>query len=505
MLTGENSILSRATQASATNQIGTAQDAVSLYVADKVAEFYEEAYVKGETGTLTGGLNAYLKTAVKKAEVEKEIGNDKITLKINSDNFTAQNGGVVFKLYIEDNTADYKSEGTVVNGKVSWKLSKGEKDEYKTEREAADEEQDDPVVPSGTTSKLTDADRTAISAHNTADQTNNGGNDQIAELTATEIAALPNGEDLTGNARIKAVLTGGVPLTTEMTYVEGTKDTGVVVSINGNEFVWVPVPDVISTDTSSISTSGVDLNANEATSRPMAKPNGTNNYEGLLYTFSGTTSTYKPEYTVSDTSTYREPAYLANYSESSSNPGDIMTEYKNMVESVDKYKGFYVARYELGLEGTTPVSKPASNTVKTANASNTNTSSWYGLYNKCNSMYRDNSATSTQNVTSQMIWGSQYDAMMNWMAKTGKTVGTKDDNKYNKAQTTGSKEDDKINNVYDLYGCHFEWTQEANDTDFRVIRGGHSYNSVSPSDRDYDYPGYAYATGSSRSSLYIKL
>ena len=120
-------------------------------------------------------------------------------------------------------------------------------------------------------------------------------------------------------------------------------------------------------------------------------------------------------------------------------------------------------------------------------------------------MYRDNSATSTQNVTSQMIWGSQYDAMMNWMAKTGKTVGTKDDNKYNKAQTTGSKEDDKINNVYDLYGCHYEWTQEAVITNHRVDRGGSYDYSDSPSSRGYGIPDDTSDGHSSRSSLYIKL
>ena len=72
-------------------------------------------------------------------------------------------------------------------------------------------------------SKLTDDEKTAL-------QTNG-----IAEITGDDIL----NEHLKDNSRIKAVITGEVPLTTEMSYVTGTKDTGVVVSIDGNEFVWV--------------------------------------------------------------------------------------------------------------------------------------------------------------------------------------------------------------------------------------------------------------------------
>ena len=168
-----------------------------------------------------------------------------------------------------------------------------------------------------------------------------------------------------------------------------------------------------------------------------------------------------------------------------------------MIASISKYGGFYVGRYELGLEGTNPVSKPASASVTTANATNSNTNSWYGLYSKCKSY-------SVDNLTSTMMWGSQYDAMMNWMAKTEKTVGTGDSSKYNTEQITGSKSEDVVNNIFDLYGCHYEWTLEANDTNVRVLRGG-TYNFVlSPSDRNYTYPYSTSAYVGSRLSLYIK-
>ena len=95
---------------------------------------------------------------------------------------------------------------------------------------------------------------------------------------------------------------------------------------------------------------------------------------------------------------------------------------------------------------------------------------------------------------------------MNWMAKTGKEVGTADSTgaKRNTDTVTGKSTKDIINNVYDLYGCHYEWTLEALNTISRAYRGGNYGSSRSPANRgNYD----PYGTSSSRSSratLYIK-
>ena len=308
-------------------------------------------------------------------------------------------------------------------------------------------------------------------------------------------------------------------------YAGGTVDTGIVISdapadegkgtdkavLTGNQFVWVPVPVVISTDTSTISTSGIDLAANPDTVTPMAtlQSNGTD-YEGLLYRFSGTASTYQPTYNVTTTN-YREPAVISSFDGGSydtagivlSGENGLQAQYNSMVASVAKYGGFYVGRYELGLEGTTPVSKPASGTVTTADASQDATKSWYGLYSKCKEMYPESGSS---NITSTMIWGSQYDAMMNWMAKTGKTIGTADSSKYNKSIITGLKAnqyEDIVNNVYDLYGCHLEWTMEAYDSFGRNTRGGAYMSNNSPSGWHSAGPNLTYDYDSSRISLYI--
>ena len=326
----------------------------------------------------------------------------------------------------------------------------------------------------------------------------------IAEITGNAIT----NDNLKNNDKIKAVLTGEVPLTTEMTYVTGTKDTGVVVSIDNSEFVWVPVPVAIAS--SAPSTTEVNLAANPTTVTPMAilQSGSDTNYQGVLYNFNGTTSTASSIVSVTGESGYREPAYLTNssYADASSyntvgiRQDSLQGEYNSVVASIAKYGGFYVGRYELGLEGEekNPVSKPASASVITATANNSNTNRWYGLYSKCKSF-------SATNLTSTMMWGSQYDAMMNWMAKTGKTVGTADSNKYNQEQTTGSKAGDIINNVKDLYGCHFEWTLEAYYTGSRVDRGGGYGSNGSPSNRYYYDPDITNDLLGSRLSLYINV
>lgn len=112
--------------------------------------------------------------------------------------------------------------------------------------------------------------------------------------------------------------------------------------------------------------------------------------------------------------------------------------------------------------------------------------------------------TDSDKVVSSMIWGSQYDAMMNWMAKNGKTVGDSNSSIRNNTTTTGGKNTDIINNVYDLYGCHYEWTLEADRTNYRAYRGGDYDDSNSPAYRSSVFPSYTYSNHSSRATLYIK-
>lgn len=181
-------------------------------------------------------------------------------------------------------------------------------------------------------------------------------------------------------------------------YITGTVDTGVVVKIKQSEFVWVPVDDAV-LDTNKVNdlpqnaTSGI-LNGKIYT--PMAVKIG-NNYKGILYEYSENNGylmyAEKTNYQ-GDAKSYREPDVITDYDGGDEDTVSekitiekLTTEYNAMIESVIKYKGFYVARYEAGIDKNTNeiVFKDASiedNNVMTADASNSETSGWYGLYKK---------------------------------------------------------------------------------------------------------------------------
>lgn len=143
-----------------------------------------------------------------------------------------------------------------------------------------------------------------------------------------------------------------------------------------------------------------------------------------------------------------------------------------MAESINKYDGFYVGRYETSRNGETPQSKRSTYASGSGElvvtACNTSTESdWYGLY-ALNKRY------STTSVQGSMMWGIQYDKMMSWMgnSKTNITIG---ENR-NMENTCGTAPNDVINNVYDIYGNSLEWTMTAwyEEMNSRVARSGSS-------------------------------
>ena len=108
-----------------------------------------------------------------------------------------------------------------------------------------------------------------------------------------------------------------------------------------------------------------------------------------------------------------------------------------------------------------------------------------------------------------MIWGSQYDAMLNWV-KTGndedKITNTSLGNHSGSVTTTGNSNypNDSINNIRDLGGNLIEWTLEAYSPYTRVNRGGIYNDTLSPSYRHYNSPSSTYSYYGSRVTLYIK-
>ena len=64
MLSGENGILTRATEARVSSAIGDAKDAVGLAATEAVADYYNDVYVDGNTSDYNSAKEAAIKAAV---------------------------------------------------------------------------------------------------------------------------------------------------------------------------------------------------------------------------------------------------------------------------------------------------------------------------------------------------------------------------------------------------------------------------------------------------------
>ena len=327
-----------------------------------------------------------------------------------------------------------------------------------------------------------------------------------SEVVVPTITATGN---LANKPNIKEVREGNIPIPQGYNYIKGDKIGGAVITDaatgvekTGNEFVWVPV-DTLSN--MAVVTSGTDANGNI-------------NYRGVLYNW-GTDATGNTAWNWSaDSTSFREPANLSgSYDSKSKNSSWTSTlyqeEYNKMIKSVSQYGGFYVGRYEMSLNSETKNAESKYGATS-ATAESTSAKQWYGLYNKAKTYAPENAS---QKVVSSMIWGSQYDAMLKWMkgnkinvtssSPTDLSIGTTSKNTTrvtggaNNGQTVSK---DKLSNIYDLLGNSLEWTQEANNTSYRVIRGGYYNSSIAPSYRSYDCPTDTLSNDGSRFTLYIK-
>ena len=280
------------------------------------------------------------------------------------------------------------------------------------------------------------------------------------------------------------------------------------------------------------------------------------NKRGNLYDF-GTSSTTKnpPELRIYSETGYREPDVVTKAYNSETGQYDkddydanttylniitdlktktagefkklLQSEFDNMIESVKKYGGFYIGRYETqGMTSTISGDKKIEDiipTVKKEIEPSTNIN-WYYMYQESKNIGKNN-----KNVTSSMIWGCQWDRTLDWIAQTNQKDGKPDyslltdsrswgnhsdntESNHGTLQSSGSNDKWQKNHIYDLAGNVWEWTLEAYSTDYRIYRGGcfnrlgsdlpasfrNDSNGPSKSNSNYEDLG-------SRSTLYINL
>ena len=176
---------------------------------------------------------------------------------------------------------------------------------------------------------------------------------------------------------------------------------------------------------------------------------------------------------------------------------ELEKEFNEMIDSVRKYGGFYIGRYETG-------NLNQEKAVIIKGNINISSQNWYTMYKKCKDLKDEN-----MNIETGMIWGNQWDRTLMWLIESdnkSKEEICKDSSSWGnyisatfeyeetdgnivtknegiaKRIPTGSTEYTNANNIYDLAGNAHEWTMEgeATSTMNRIFRGGYfSYSSTS--------------------------
>ncbi|HCC04160.1 MAG TPA: hypothetical protein DEP51_04815 [Clostridiales bacterium] len=255
---------------------------------------------------------------------------------------------------------------------------------------------------------------------------------------------------------------------------------------NGNEFVWIPI------DKTNLTVG--------KTSNAIAEISSGTNYHGVAYNFGLSTPTRFDSLSIPYY--YKEPAITTLDLAHEITEESIQQEYNDFIKSIMKYGGFYVARYELSILSFSKIGMTPTSTR------DTDTYQWYGLYSKAKSY-----TNMEKSVISSMIWGSQYDAILNFALAEGNdrskvtSIGH-GNHTGTKLQTGLYNGEDSINNIFDLEGNLQEWTLEAygsSSIQSRVRRGSDGLNGAnSPGNREQSRPDGTSNFSTTRLSLYIK-
>ena len=278
--------------------------------------------------------------------------------------------------------------------------------------------------------------------------------------------------DNAGKIAEKLETSVNIPIPKGYYFVGGTEKTGYVISdsqadenkyleksdvgknLVGNQWVWVPVE----TPSSLYTTVDAGVALKGSTGAKTTKYPNSAIISGITRGLPGSTSYREPDiltYSGLDDTNYETAGFssLANMAET------MVREYEEMIASLEKYKGFYIGRYELTANGEkTGATQSCENGVN-----------WYTLYKNCKTL-----AVGSK-VKTRMIWGLQWDETCKWLDSSGfsitdsSTWGNYSNNTaygHGSLQNTGSSESWKANNIYDFAGNFFEFTQEA----YRVQR-----------------------------------
>ena len=274
-----------------------------------------------------------------------------------------------------------------------------------------------------------------------------------------------------------------------------------------NQYVWIPVPDVSKMY-------GIDANGKKwgklyefttDTGENIdwvtgAKPLNWSESNGIMKI---TDKTNYREPDISVNSDIKSKMKSLNQEEKTSHDflNQLESNFNSMVDSLEKYGGFYIGRYETGnLSKNTFVVRRGNTDISDQ--------TWYTMLNKCKTLRGNNS-----NIETGLIWESQWDMVLMWLIESGNK--TKEEiivdstswgnhlnstfeyrNSNSKLEIkkvnvstkipTGSTEYTKANNIYDLSGNVREWTVSSFQNYKKTSKAGSfQYNGINNSGLSY--------------------
>lgn len=248
----------------------------------------------------------------------------------------------------------------------------------------------------------------------------------LKELNVITIVTMPS----SWKNSISSLTEEKVPIPKGFTYVTGDKSSGVVIKdiLNDNEFVWVPV---------------------EA-------------------------SNYVVDVTFSAISGMGNSFFEDNL------PSGISSDSQD----VEKYKGFYIARYEAGI----PTDDEFGSNKEGIPVSKKGAIAWTNI-NYTNAKRSAENMISTEYVTTGLLSGAAWDSACHWM---GEVVDLSDSRSYGNYKdsiypanvegygsftTCGYSDAWSVKNIYDMAGNCFEWTKQRNSWTGQYITRGGNYKA----------------------------
>ncbi|MCI8964779.1 MAG: formylglycine-generating enzyme family protein [Clostridia bacterium] len=226
-----------------------------------------------------------------------------------------------------------------------------------------------------------------------------------------------------------------------------------------------------------------DIKVNNIKSSPVSTPympNGFSHLEGDSKSGYVIQDSYKNEYVwvpVEKNSLIRKMEQDTSYSDNEQN-------VNKFVESVNKYGGFYIARYEASISKNKDSSKYVATTIQ-------NRAPWTNVsYSTAQDVAMKTSAELEYGDCKTEIMNSYaWDTTLKWIDSS--IVGYSEDLNYGNYSGnityTGATKTDMVNNICDISGNVKEWTSEKyignsnSSNECRVVRGGNMSSNKSAS------------------------